>query len=115
MCSAFWHGFYPIYYIMFFQLFLITESSREIYRRRHLYQRIPEKIRSLCNHIYVMCSMNQLGLGFVLLLVSRAITFWNATYWCWILSHLLIVVLARAGLLPKPYKPSKDEQKKRAT
>lgn len=34
ICSAFWHGFYPFYYVMFFFCALLGELSKDIYRSR---------------------------------------------------------------------------------
>ncbi len=113
MTSAFWHGFYPIYYVMFFKLFLITESSREVFRRRHLYAFIPEWIRSITNHLFIMLSMDMLGLGFTLLLVNRAITFWNSTYWAFNLVHVAIIMAAKFKILPKPYKKPVETKKEK--
>jgi lysophospholipid acyltransferase len=32
MVSAFWHGFYPFYYVTFFLLFLFTEVAKDLYK-----------------------------------------------------------------------------------
>jgi lysophospholipid acyltransferase 1/2 len=45
MVSAFWHGFYPIYYIFFIQAYLMTEAARAIFRNRAKFHFIPEMPR----------------------------------------------------------------------
>ena len=41
MVSAFWHGFYPTYYVMFAGAYMLTEASRELYRRREAVAFVP--------------------------------------------------------------------------
>jgi len=44
--SAFWHGFYPSYYIMFFFTAMFSELARDVYRSRSLFEFIPYPINS---------------------------------------------------------------------
>lgn len=44
MVSAFWHGFYPNYYWFFFNAFLLTESSRIIFKNKHIFSFLPSSI-----------------------------------------------------------------------
>lgn len=39
--SAFWHGFYPFYYVMFFFSAFFNELAKEIYRSRVFFKFIP--------------------------------------------------------------------------
>ena len=39
--SAFWHGFYPFYYIMFFFAAFLVEVTKDVYRSRILFNFIP--------------------------------------------------------------------------
>ena len=41
LVSAFWHGFYPFYYIVFFFAALLVEVSKDVYRSRVLFRFIP--------------------------------------------------------------------------
>jgi lysophospholipid acyltransferase len=45
--SAFWHGFYPFYYVMFFFAALLGELSKDIYRSRIFFRFIPYPINSI--------------------------------------------------------------------
>ncbi len=45
--SAFWHGFYPLYYVMFFFAAFLTELSKELYRSRRLFKAIPYPLNSI--------------------------------------------------------------------
>lgn len=45
--SAFWHGFYPFYYVMFFFCAIFNELCKEIYRSRYLFRFIPYPLSSI--------------------------------------------------------------------
>ena len=44
--SAFWHGFYPFYYVMFFYCAFLVELSKDIYRSRIFFRWIPYPLNS---------------------------------------------------------------------
>jgi len=39
--SAFWHGFYPFYYFMFFMCGCFVEVAKDVYRSRALFWWVP--------------------------------------------------------------------------
>lgn len=45
--SAFWHGFYPFYYVMFFFCALLSELCKDIYRSRIMFEFIPPFFRPI--------------------------------------------------------------------
>ena len=45
ICSAFWHGFYPFYYVMFFFSAVLGELSKDIYRSRIFFRFLPSIVR----------------------------------------------------------------------
>jgi len=47
MMSAFWHGFYPGYYMMFFGFALIGEVTKDFYKAWILFEPIPARVRSV--------------------------------------------------------------------
>jgi lysophospholipid acyltransferase len=47
MVSAFWHGFYPFYYFMFFFAAILGEVCKDIYRARYIFRNIPYPISSI--------------------------------------------------------------------
>lgn len=83
--SAFWHGFYPGYYMFFLYAALLTETAR--LARKHLRPFVvvvengkerPKAIKPLYDAIGVFCTLtvtNFGGLGFVLLSFTRT---WEA-------------------------------------
>jgi len=62
--SAFWHGFYPFYYIMFFMCACLTELSKDIYRSRILFNFIPSEYRNIVANVAAMSMLNYLGVAF---------------------------------------------------
>ena len=45
--SAFWHGFYPFYYFMFFSSAVLGELCKDIYRSRIYFRFIPYPLNSI--------------------------------------------------------------------
>jgi len=45
--SAFWHGFYPFYYVMFFFAAVLAELSKDVYRSKILFEFIPPFMRNM--------------------------------------------------------------------
>jgi hypothetical protein len=39
--SAFWHGFYPFYYVMFFVAAILGELTKDLYKSRIFFAFIP--------------------------------------------------------------------------
>jgi len=73
--SAFWHGFYPFYYVMFFMSALFVELSKEIYRCRILFSFIPSDMRHPLANIMTMIILNYFGTSFNALTFERGLTF----------------------------------------
>jgi hypothetical protein len=65
--SAFWHGFYPAYYIMFFQLTFLAELTKDIFRSRVFFQSIPYPVSATMSHVLTYIFLNYLGISFGLL------------------------------------------------
>mmetsp|Transcript_32713 Transcript_32713/g.28986 ORF Transcript_32713/g.28986 Transcript_32713/m.28986 type:complete len:92 (+) Transcript_32713:209-484(+) len=51
LVSAFWHGFYPMYYIAFFFCSLTVEATRDIYKIRHHFSWLPQLAIYIILHI----------------------------------------------------------------
>jgi len=53
--SAFWHGFYPSYYIMFFFAAILSEVNKDIYKAGILFhQYVPLSFRPIVAHLGTM-------------------------------------------------------------
>jgi lysophospholipid acyltransferase len=79
--SAFWHGFYPFYYVMFFECALFVELSKEVYRCRILFDFIPDNflgfinLRHVLGNVSTMITLNYFGTSFNSLTFERGFTF----------------------------------------
>lgn len=64
--SAFWHGFYPSYYIMFMIAAVLQEVNKDVYKSWALwYKLIPVKqVRFGLSFFFGFCCMNYLGILF---------------------------------------------------
>lgn len=116
LTAAFWHGFYPAYYLFFVGAFVVNEMDDAM--RANIYPRIQH--RRLYVYIYnviawflIFFSMNSLGMAFMLLKASWSIEFWSSLYWSvfWIPLSVLII----AKLIGTPKSIDTDQGKRQAT
>lgn len=91
--SAFWHGFYPSYYIMFFFAAILSEVNKDIFKASVLFHRyIPASIRPFVANFACLFQMNYLGVVFTATTWSNTIFFIKATYAIpWILMVLVFL------------------------
>jgi lysophospholipid acyltransferase len=120
-CSAFWHGFYPGYYLFFLMSAIVTEVAKDARRvLRPLFVTADDKPKFPHKIIYdgltiftTVWFLNYLGASFLLLSFGRALTLYNNVYW---FGHVLVVlafVVLRFGFPPKRApRPNKDGEKK---
>jgi lysophospholipid acyltransferase len=93
MVSAFWHGFYPFYYIMFFVTGLLVELSKDIYRARILFEWVPFP-GVVCNFLTLLCC-NYLGVCFNNLTFEKAGRFASATNYAIYIIVIVGLILAK--------------------
>mmetsp|Transcript_11453 Transcript_11453/g.19371 ORF Transcript_11453/g.19371 Transcript_11453/m.19371 type:complete len:248 (-) Transcript_11453:49-792(-) len=78
--SSLWHGFYPFYFIMFFQAACLTELSKDLFRSRSLFSFIPKQVSPIVANVASMSAMNYLGTAFCLLTFEKGFNFMRGTY-----------------------------------
>jgi hypothetical protein len=79
--SAFWHGFYPSYYIMFFFAAILSEVNKDIFKAGILFHKyIPASIRPIVANFAALFQMNYLGVVFTATTWSNTVFFLKATY-----------------------------------
>eukprot|EP01137_Pigoraptor_chileana_P003042 Opistho-2@42683 len=97
LTSAFWHGFYPGYYLMFVSSAFITNVARDI--RRHLRPVFmnadgtprPSKVAyDFFGWLFTQFSLNYVCTIFVLLTIHDSFLVWKSLYFC---VHVVVVVL----------------------
>lgn len=89
MVSAFWHGFYPGYYLAFFWMFLAQQIAKGLFRIRHKLSWIPEPIAFGLRWLLSGFAVNWMGSTFILLEFGNAITLYKA--WKFIPNLLLLI------------------------
>lgn len=100
--SAFWHGFYPFYYAMFFISGCFVELAKDIYRSRALFYFLSPSVSHWLANFLTMTVMNFLGTSFSLLTFEKGGNFGNATYYfIFICIPILMVGIKVLGLPAK--------------
>jgi len=92
--SAFWHGFYPAYYVMFFQMAFLAELSKDIYRMRSKFAFIPWPVGTVVANIATMVLMNYQGTIFGLLGLDelKQLAISTNYFWYWLVFPAFFVV-----------------------
>lgn len=62
LVSAFWHGFYPFYYVMFFFAAILSEVAKDVFKARILFSFIPGFLRPIIANQLSMLSLNYFGI-----------------------------------------------------
>ena len=98
--SAFWHGFYPFYYITFSYLLLSSFAHKDVYNMWYLFRNIPSPIRRV-----ICTTINNLGGSYVVLCVNarifdKGLKFLGATYYYGFVFMFAVLIISRGfGLL----------------
>lgn len=81
MISAFWHGFYPLYYVNFFLVAVASFVHKDFYNMWILFKPIPRPIRiGLCIFLN-MFTVNYIGMMQTALTIEHGFKFLKATYY----------------------------------
>jgi lysophospholipid acyltransferase len=99
--SAFWHGFYPFYYVMFFFAAVLQEVSKDLYKARYLFRVIPERLRPIIGNLVTMLVLNYNGVMFNALTFENGIKFGNRTYWFVFVIITVVLIFSRTFGLVK--------------
>jgi lysophospholipid acyltransferase len=110
--SAFWHGFYPFYYVMFFSSAILSELAKDIYRSRILFRWIPYPLNSILANFFSMLMMNFMGISFMLLTFEKGWSFSSSVYHFVYIVIVVLFVIFRFGGITK--KAAKLEEKLKA-
>ena len=81
MISAFWHGFYPMYYVNFFFVAVASFVHKDVYSMWILFRPIPRPIRiGLCIFVNIF-TVNYIGMMQTALTIENGFKFLKATYY----------------------------------
>lgn len=107
--SAFWHGFYPFYYIMFFWAGLCLELAKEVFRNRDLFEWMPYYLKWFLANQLTMFQMNYLGVSFNQLTFERGYNMAKGTgFIVWIATPIALGIMKGISAMRKS-KPKKIE------
>jgi len=110
LVSAFWHGFYPVYYNTFFFLAIVSEIGKDVFRLKHLFTFIPSSINPVLRNLLVMTSLNYLCSGMGILEMKKAYAYYKMYYFYWHIVLIVSFIGLRFFLLPK-FKQKKNKSK----
>ena len=105
MISAFWHGFYPSYYILFIGCAFLLELAKDIYRIRIFFEFIPAPLGHIICTLLSHLALNYLGCLLSALTFEKGFIFAQATsYSGFILLPGLCLFIKFSGLVGKARK-----------
>jgi lysophospholipid acyltransferase len=108
MVSAFWHGFYPFYYVTFVLAMISTEIAKDLFKaKRYLfYGLIPNAfVRHLIANQATLLTLDYIGVTFNALTFENGFKFMSGNYYCVPIALFTILSLFRGlGLVSKALK-----------
>ena len=103
--SAFWHGFYPFYYIMFFIAALLSEVAKDLYKARAVFSFVPAAIAPLVANLVSMVAMDYCGTLMCAFTWENGSKFMKNTYACIPVAIVLVLAYSRGtGLVKRAQK-----------
>jgi lysophospholipid acyltransferase len=113
--SAFWHGFYPFYYIMFVASAILSELAKDIYRSRIFFRWIPYPLNSIIANFLSMLMMNFMGISFMLLTFEKGWRFSSSvSHFVYITIAIFFVIFRFSGITKKAAKLEQKLKEKAA-
>ena len=113
--SAFWHGFYPGYYLTFVLCAFLVYSGRGIRRKiRPFFQtnKASKLFYSFITWVCTIFAVNYAAASFDMYEISLSVTFYNSWYWCiHIFAVIIVMVLPGGSTKPKKLTEAKTESK----
>lgn len=112
LVSALWHGFYPVYYIMFFLAAILFEVAKDIFKARSLFGFIPATLRPILGNFFSFLAMNYLGTLMNAKTFERGGAFLAATWYFVPIGLFVILGVSRSiGLVQIAQKMDVDANK----
>ena len=96
--SAFWHGFYPMYFLAFILYAVVTEAHKELYMYCCRNPFMQSKIILILIYILTYFGTDYLGMIFDLLLYVDVKNFMKGIYWTPIVNIVLLILFKTLGI-----------------
>lgn len=98
LVSAFWHGFYPFYYVTFMLAMISTEVAKDLFKaKKYLFYGIIPSVfvrHLLANQATLLC-LDYVGITFNALTFENGLKFMSANYYCVPIALFAILSLSR--------------------
>jgi lysophospholipid acyltransferase len=113
LVSAFWHGYYPCYYVMFFYCGVYVVLSKEIFKSRALFEFIPPLVQTVLLKIGHECLLHFIGSQMFALTADKGVNVSAALYhYVWILMPLALIIMKVGNCAKRAKKLEQSRQKK---
>jgi hypothetical protein len=109
LTSAFWHGFYPAYYLFFLGAWLVNECDDMLRNTFEKFTIVKDEQGNIVSYKYplrylyiviswisIMIPLNYLGNAFQLLRADWCLTFWSQLYWYGQLLPITLIIVSKA-------------------
>ncbi len=93
--SAFWHGFYPGYFMTF--LFLVLGDKAEQVCRKNLKTFAQSRIYHMLGWMFTFFSFSYYGAPFFLFNFNATLKFWTGLFWVGHAAHLIVILAGKLG------------------
>ena len=114
LVSAFWHGFYPFYYVMFFFAALNLELCKDIYKSRILFSWMPPLMRHVVANFCTLFTMNYFAISFCQLTFERGGNFARSTsYFSFAMMVVGLMITRGFGLVKIAQRMEKKQMDKK--
>jgi lysophospholipid acyltransferase len=111
LTSAFWHGFYPVYYEFFFFLAILSEIGKDVYKLKDHFSFIPSPVSTVLCHLLILFSLNYAAAGMIVLDLDKAWNLYKRYYFFWHFVLIFGFIAFRFVLTPMFKKKSKKTKK----
>ena len=100
MVSAFWHGFYPGYYLFFIWVHLILAISKKVYKFRDYFNWMPDIMKWILSNLFFWFFVGQVGTLHINLQLKHAWNVLTNTYFIGVAP--IIVMYLLWWIIPNP-------------
>lgn len=116
LVSAFWHGFYPCYYLTFFFAAILAEVNKDLFKARIIFRNIPPIIKTILANQCCFIAMNYLGIVFCGYTWHNVYMFISSThYYLFILLVVMLLISRTLNLVGYAKKLEAKIQEKEKT
>ena len=95
LMSAFWHGFYPCYYLTFFFAAILAEVNKDLFKAKIIFRNIPPILQNILSNQCSLLAMNYMGIIFCGYTWHKVYMFMSSTHFYMFILLILMLTLTR--------------------